>query len=187
MRRGALDKTVALQSDVTGDFVTYAMVPALVAPVVPGDVDAQKVWIEFRSDVARHDRVVFEARTLHIRDVNNPRQRDRELVLYCTDAIYHTVTIEDFVALQDDFGEEVKTWQTFATRPARIEPLRGSESWNAQQVHAEVTHRVTLRWLDGLSPTMRVVHDGRNLDIESIINPDERGDIVELMCIERVP
>lgn len=187
MRRGALDKTVFLQSDVTGAFITYAVVPALVAPVVPGDVDAQKVWIEFRADVARHDRVLFEARTLHIRDVNNPRQRDIELVLYCTDAVYHTVTIENFTVMQDEYGEEIKTWETFATLPARVEPLQGDERWNAQQFHAEVTHRVTVRWLAGVLPTMRVVHDGRILEIESVINPDERNEIVELMCIERVP
>lgn len=98
----------------------------------------------------------------------------------------HRVTIEDFTVVQDAFGEEVKTWQTFATRWGSVEPLRGRERWNAQQVHAEVTHRVTMRWLSGLSPTMRVVHDGRNLDIDSIINPDERREMVELMCIERV-
>lgn len=98
----------------------------------------------------------------------------------------HRVIIERLTATQDAAGQETGTWGTFATRWASLEPLSGRELVNAQQVSAEVTHAITLRYLSGVVPKMRAVFGGRNFDIQSVLNRDERKVELELLVRERV-
>lgn len=109
MRLGALDKTVDLQAPPASgvgqsdaNWTTYATVPALVAPVVPGNVQGQKVWTVYRDDIEPHHRVLYGARRFDVFDVNNPKQRNQELVLYCTEPEPFTeATLRTYSAVYD--------------------------------------------------------------------------------------
>lgn len=98
----------------------------------------------------------------------------------------HRVTIQQFTQTQNEYGEIVEGWTTFATVWAAVEPLRGREFWDAQQLNAEVTARIRLRYLSGVGPTMRVVYDGRTFEVDSVIDVDERHRELQLMCKEVV-
>lgn len=88
---------------------------------------------------------------------------------------------------RNSFGEEVIAWTTAATVWGSVEPLRGREYIEAKQGQVEVSHRVVMRWREGVSAEMRLrIHEGRMLEIESVINPLERGERLELMCREAV-
>lgn len=98
----------------------------------------------------------------------------------------HRITIEEATVVENEFGEPEQSWAAFAERWARVSPLEGQERWNAQQVHAEVTHEIELRHLDGVKAEMRVNFGGRLFDIEAPMNPDERDEKLILLCTERV-
>ena len=70
-----------------------------------------------------------------------------------------------------------------------VEPLMGRELIQAQQVQADVTHKVTVRG-DSLTLTVKPKWkwqlDNRTLNILSVMNKEDRGFEVEMMCKEEV-
>jgi SPP1 family predicted phage head-tail adaptor len=101
------------------------------------------------------------------------------------------VTVLEFSESSDGAGGYVDTWptvgwSTVCSRWARIEPLRGRSYFEAQQAQTEITHRVTMRYSALVKPEHTINYDGRRLDIRTVINVEERGDWMELMCAEVV-
>ena len=87
----------------------------------------------------------------------------------------------------DEYGTlSPPAWDTFEERWCSIEPLSGDELIAAQHVQAGVTHRVTMRFLDGLHPSMRLRDGDRILNISRVINVGERNATQELFCREVV-
>lgn len=98
----------------------------------------------------------------------------------------HRATIERSTETRNAVGEVIRTWSLFAERWMAIEPLTGRELWNAQQVQPDVTHRVRMRQLDGVTTDMRIDFNGRILHIRQVLDREERGIEQELLCVERV-
>jgi len=99
----------------------------------------------------------------------------------------HKVVIQQNVPTEkDSYGAEVDNWTDYATVWASIEPARGREFWESQQVNAEVTGKIRIRYLGGITPKMRVKHGNRIFDIVSVINPEERNRELQLMVKERI-
>lgn len=63
---------------------------------------------------------------------------------------------------------------TFATVWAQVKPVRASEDVVAERLSATAVFQIIVRYLPGLSPAMRILWDGRVLNIDSIRNLDER-------------
>ena len=99
----------------------------------------------------------------------------------------HRVTIQQAARVADGAGGATVTWSTFATRWAAVEPLNSDERLRADALETPITHRVRLRWLDGVRPDFRVSHDGRVLEIVGHTNTDERDRELVLMCKEQTP
>ena len=49
-------------------------------------------------------------------------------------------------------GSIAETFAPLATVYAKVEPIGDMTFWGAQQTDTPVTHRITMRWLDMLSP-----------------------------------
>lgn len=97
----------------------------------------------------------------------------------------HRIVIESLTETpRNSFGAPARTWTTFATRWARVRPLRGKELFEAQQVYPSVDHAITLRHLDGVTAKMRVTFRGRIFDIKGVTTPDEREIQSDLMAKE---
>jgi SPP1 family predicted phage head-tail adaptor len=104
-------------------------------------------------------------------------------------ALRHRLRVQHYTGLiRNTAGEEVPDWHDFIPEPrwASVEPLSGRELIAAQQVNAEVTARVRLRYLPGLTPKMRFLHKERELLIQAIINPEERNRELEVLVTEVV-
>lgn len=56
----------------------------------------------------------------------------------------------------------------------RIEPLSGQERWVAQQVRADVSHRITLRYRGVIEHGYRIKWQGRVFDLGPAVDEDER-------------
>ena len=97
----------------------------------------------------------------------------------------HRVTIQAVTLIFDGMGGWEETWADLATVWARVEALKGEEYFAAAQMQNSVSHRVTMRYRADLTPTHRLIFEGRTLDIEAVL-PDERKSRLVIMCTEQV-
>lgn len=98
----------------------------------------------------------------------------------------HRITIQILSASKDSFQQEIKGWTNFETVWAKIEPLSGREFFEAQQMNAEITHRITMRYMKGLNPKMRIMYGERIFDIKTILNIEEKNIELQILCKELV-
>lgn len=109
----------------------------------------------------------------------------------------HQVMLLRRVDSQQPGGQVSHTYEHIATVWARISPLSGRELIAAQQVQAEVTNRINIRWRDDIdiNATSRVQHIVKRsvspawfdvYDVTSAL-PDEKTGRRELsmMCVRR--
>jgi len=104
-------------------------------------------------------------------------------------ALRHQVTVEQPVEAQDAAGAVTKTWTSVATPWAAVEPMRGQERFLAQQVAADVTHKITMRYesaLASMTPKWRVSLGSRRFDLLAVLDPGERDTAIECLAVERV-
>lgn len=101
----------------------------------------------------------------------------------------HLVQLQQPVNNTSDSGDLQTGWAAFGDPFwARVVPLSGRDFFSAKQINSDISHRVELRWRPGIQPNMRVLHDGRVLELVSPpINVDERDREVHLMCRELTP
>jgi SPP1 family predicted phage head-tail adaptor len=92
-------------------------------------------------------------------------------------------TIETPTESTNAIGEPTFTWSTFATRFIALQPLSGNEQLIAMANEGSVTHRVRMRYTDGLKPKMRIVVGGRTFEIMSALERGRREEH-ELMVSE---
>lgn len=85
-------------------------------------------------------------------------------------------------------GPQEPSWVTLGTRFANVVPLSGRERFTAQQVQSDVTHRVEMHYDPTLQtkPVHRLLFGSRALEIDSVVNVDERNRDVHVMCKEVV-
>lgn len=96
----------------------------------------------------------------------------------------HRIVLQEYTSTQDSFGAEVQSWVDIATVWASIEPLSGREYFAAQQINAEVSTKITIRYRAGIKPTMRIIFKSRIYEILSVINTREQKRELTLMCKE---
>lgn len=99
----------------------------------------------------------------------------------------HRVALQAYTASRDSFGAETQEWSDTANVWASIEPVSGKEYFSSKQLNAEITTKITIRYLKDISPKMRVVFEGRIYEIISVINFEEKNISLTLMCKESAP
>lgn len=83
-------------------------------------------------------------------------------------------------------GEEKQTWRTWKTVWASVQTTGGSENFYSPQLVAEATHKIKIRYLDVIKPTMRILWRGKILDITFIDESRRRQGEMYLLCKEQV-
>lgn len=96
----------------------------------------------------------------------------------------HRIVIQQLAEGRDSAGGIAETWITFVTLPAAVEPLKGREYFQSDQLNAEVSHRIKVRYYPGILPKMRVSWGTRIFRVEAVLNIDERNREIQLMCTE---
>jgi SPP1 family predicted phage head-tail adaptor len=95
----------------------------------------------------------------------------------------HLITIEKKLFIKNEFGEEEVSWESFVQCYASIEPLLGREYFLANQTQSDVSHKVTIRWRDGINPGYRMSWNDRIFDITSCLNVDEMN-VEEILYVK---
>ena len=86
-------------------------------------------------------------------------------------------------------GESYTQTTKLGAWDARIEPTGGVESITAEQVRAQISHLLTMRYWSAVRPTMQVRYTDPDLgprifEIVRVLNVDERGEAMQLECRE---
>ena len=89
----------------------------------------------------------------------------------------------------DAVGDVDKAWLPVATVWASVEPLRGEERYQAQQIQATADHRIRVRWsttLATLTPKHRAKLGTRIFEIVSVADLTTDHRELELLATERL-
>jgi SPP1 family predicted phage head-tail adaptor len=86
--------------------------------------------------------------------------------------------------LRDEIGGVTEVWERVGLRWAQVEPLQGRELEAARAIEARVTHRVTLRYMAGLTPQHRLLLETRVFNIAAVLDLEERHIMHQVLCIE---
>jgi len=97
----------------------------------------------------------------------------------------HRITFQKSVEVPDGYKGKKITWQDLIIVWAAVEPLSGREYFYSQQIKAEVTHRIRIRYNPDINTEMRIKHQDRILEIESIIDKEEKREFQEIFAREQ--
>ncbi len=101
----------------------------------------------------------------------------------------HRLTIQAERTTSDGGGGLSDPWAdpvAIATVWGKVEPLSGGERLHAAQIQDRLSHRIVIRHRAGITAAMRVVFGARIFNIRAVIDVDERGRFLELLCEEGV-
>jgi len=96
----------------------------------------------------------------------------------------HLVSIQHQAKSRNEYGEVVQSWSEFVRAWAEIKPIKSNEYFASFKERVEVTHRVVMRYIDGIKPSMRIETKGRTFEIVGIRNFFERDECLEIMAKE---
>lgn len=85
----------------------------------------------------------------------------------------------------DPYGQPTRGWATYATVWAQIIPTGGSEPSVGDEQQQERVHKVIIRYTTGVFSTHRALYGSRVLNFQSVIDPDERHEWLEIEATER--
>lgn len=101
----------------------------------------------------------------------------------------HRISLHSSTATANGFGEEAKTWTSYASAWASIEPLQGREIEYAKSIHAEAQFKITIRYnsvVAVVTPSHRVLFGSRIFEINAVQNVMENDRNITLYCKEIV-
>ena len=98
--------------------------------------------------------------------------------------LWARVTIQKPTQSRNDVGETTLAWADYATVWANVQSLGGREAQRYAETIGLSTHKVRVRFITGLTSTMRVIYNDRTLEIGQI-NELERRWYQEIICTEK--
>lgn len=96
------------------------------------------------------------------------------------------IIIEQSSEVINGVGDSVKTWTTFETVWAWIVTNSGKEFLDAREQHSSLSRVITIRYLSGVTPEMRVNDDGIFYNILAAFDPRNNRRELKLFCDEQL-
>lgn len=97
-----------------------------------------------------------------------------------TGGLNKIIAIQQRTEATDSDGGTYFTWSAFATVWAKKRPLRGRELVAAHAAQSLTEVMFYIRYLSGMTSSMRIVHGGEYYDITAIVNIDEGNRELEI-------
>ena len=95
------------------------------------------------------------------------------------------ITIQAPSEAKDPYGQPFNVWRDVVTTWAAITAPTSREIYSlGPGFTAQITHKVVIRYREGISSAMRVAYRGRIFQIQAISDPDEGCVQLIMMCLE---
>lgn len=91
------------------------------------------------------------------------------------------VRIEERVEVDDDTGDPIPSWPTFAEVWGALEPSRGREFITEAELITEYVGRIRIRYLPGVTAKMRAVVGDQKYNIEAVVDLLDRHEEMHLL------
>ena len=88
------------------------------------------------------------------------------------------ITFESFTDAKDDYGQEIRTWSTFASCWAGIKLNIGKENYIANEKVKERIVDFKIRWRTDLTNEMRIIYSSNYYDIQDIVELGREDGII---------
>ena len=98
----------------------------------------------------------------------------------------HFITLQGQGTTRDSGGGISSGFSTIASVYANVVPKSGKEVYKRGKLVGSVTHEITIRYRTDITNASRISFNNKLFNIRSIINIDERGRYLKLMCEEGV-
>ena len=85
----------------------------------------------------------------------------------------HRIKFQSLSLVSDGQGGSTESWVDFAEVWADVKPISGRERLFAQRIEDIQDHKIIIRYLDGITTTMRIVFNNRIFQIKDITNDVE--------------
>lgn len=99
-------------------------------------------------------------------------------------ALNKRITIQELKVNINENGFEVEEWIDFKTVWAGVTNLHGREYFEAAAVQMENTVNITIRYIDGIDTSMRVLFKDKHYNITSIDNIKYKNRFIEIKAME---
>ena len=96
----------------------------------------------------------------------------------------HQIIIKKKQESLNEYNEPIKTRVPYLTTRAKVKPIKGTETYINHEIHSDLTHLITLRYHEGITPLQRVIYGDRVLEILSVIDVDERHRAIQILAKE---
>jgi SPP1 family predicted phage head-tail adaptor len=97
----------------------------------------------------------------------------------------HRIDIVKPTNAQDSTGgTSVANNVVFASVWASIEAVTTKDNLATAQFMSQTTHKVTIRYLPGITAALQIWFQGRQFQIVGVMNPDERTKMLVIMALE---
>ena len=93
----------------------------------------------------------------------------------------YRITLQEPGINQDDYGNIIDDWRDVATVWADIVPVSGREYFGANQQNSETQYKIYIRYLAGITPKMRILHNDVEYQILAVL-ADKRAGYTTIMC-----
>jgi SPP1 family predicted phage head-tail adaptor len=101
-------------------------------------------------------------------------------------AMRHRVTVQNFTTTTNALNQRQKTPTAVGEYWADIVSLTGRELVRAQQVNAEITHKVTMRYQGEIKASYTLLFNGRTFHVLWVDNVGQRNRELHVYCNEVV-
>jgi len=95
----------------------------------------------------------------------------------------HVIDVESFISTDDGMGGSTEEWSVVLTAiEAHVQPISGNEYYQAQQIQNPVEVDIFTPYNEVISSSMRVKHDGKILNIKSVLDQGGMNEVLLLKC-----
>ena len=97
------------------------------------------------------------------------------------------VTLQYQTRTPDAMGGAVVSWVDSAEVYAAIWPTSATMQIKSGQQSGEITHRIRMRYRPDMRTSWRIKYGDRYFAVLGIVNPNERGTMLDCLCREAAP
>lgn len=94
------------------------------------------------------------------------------------------ISIQQGTATSDGMGGKTVVWSEFAKVYAHQIIKRADANTIADQIESVQYSRWVVRYIDGISPKMRIVVGSRVMEINAVYDPSQKRERLEIVCTE---